>query len=452
VLGSKPEGLPAELANSDSLAGRLLALYFRDYAAEWHRLLAGLRYTQGDRSASVRQLDVLQDLERSPLVALLDTVTAETRFDNQTKKKANDFISSMLKKFGYEAQAGSVGAPANPVDRAFAPMHALRGPALGQILGQYQDAGSKLQSVGDGGPSASAAEQLNRDLQTARINVSRSAKALDADIRDAVFNQPLDIARAALKSTLGGALSGQWRRQVCGPFDDKLAGRYPFNRRATTDAAILDVERYFRPQSGTLWSFYERELSEYVRPGDFQPKGGATIPQGVGGSLRRAKTIGEGLFDGSGAMRLDFDLVPQPPKVEMLTSDPKAATPTVTQISITVDGQTSVYQMGRQNPKSLAWPNAKVDERGASIAVTVARVGRSAVTLPAKESRGDWGWLRLLDDASVTPLPGGNVRLDWKLFDSDMTFAVHVAYVLHARSGQTLFTAPRDFFEFECSP
>src|SRR5262245_25364461 len=72
VIGSRPEALPAELANSDSLAGRLIALYFRDYIAEWRRFLVNIRYPQGDRATSIRQLDVLQDVDRSPLVVLLD--------------------------------------------------------------------------------------------------------------------------------------------------------------------------------------------------------------------------------------------------------------------------------------------------------------------------------------------------------------------------------------------
>jgi len=451
VLGSRPEALPAELANSDSLAGKLLGLYFADYISEWRRFLVSLRYVQGDRGASVHQLDVLQDVEHSPLVALIDTVSAQTRFDNQAKKKANDFVSSILKKFGYAAQAGEVTASANPVDRAFAPIHALRGPALGQILGQYQDAGTKLQALGDGAPSSSGAEQLSRDLQTARINISRSAKALDADIRDAVFTQPLDIARAALRNTVSTAVMSQWRRQVCAPFDEKLLGRYPFTRRGTTDASLIEVERYFRPQSGTVWEFYDRELADYVRSGDFQVKSGSPISQSVGTTLRRAKAIGDGLFDGSGGIHLDFDLTPQSPTVEMLTSEPTAAV-TVTETSITIDGQSSVYQMGRQSPKPFVWPNSRADERGATLTVTVARVGRNSVTLPARGARGDWGFVRLLDEASVTPLGGGNVRLSWKLIDAESTFAVNVAYVVHARSGQSLFNSPRAFFQYDCSP
>ena len=337
------------------------------------------------------------------------------------------------------------------MDRAFASVRAIRGPALGQILSQYQEASDKLQATGDGALSAASTEQLSRELQTARINISRTAKAIDSDIRDAVFTQPLEIARATLKNTVGGALIGQWNTQVCAPFQDKLSGKYPFSKRATTAASLLDIERYFRPQTGTVWTFYERELSEYVRQGDFQAKGSANIPQGIGASLRRARSISDGLFDGSGTINLDFDLIPQQPTVEMLGDEVTAKPPTVTQIAVTIDGQEAVYQMGRQNPKSFAWPNAKADERGATIAVTVASVGQSALRLPAREARGDWGWLRLVDSATVSPMPGGNVRLEWSVVDSERRFAVHVAYVLHARSGQSLFNAPREFFQFECS-
>jgi len=90
VLGSTGDRLPAELSNSDSLAGRLLGLYFRDYVAEWRRFLVGVRYAQGDRSATIRQLDVLQDIETSPLVQLLDSVAVETQFEQSGEEEGDD--------------------------------------------------------------------------------------------------------------------------------------------------------------------------------------------------------------------------------------------------------------------------------------------------------------------------------------------------------------------------
>ena len=90
VLGSTGDRLPAELSNSDSLAGRLLGLYFRDYVAEWRRFLVGVRYAQGDRSATIRQLDVLQDIETSPLVQLLDSVAVETAVRQSGEEEGDD--------------------------------------------------------------------------------------------------------------------------------------------------------------------------------------------------------------------------------------------------------------------------------------------------------------------------------------------------------------------------
>jgi hypothetical protein len=60
--------------------------------------------------------------------------------------------------------------------------------------------------------------------------------------------------------------------------------------------------------------------------------------------------------------------------------------------------------------------------------------------------------VRLLEEASVTPLGGGNARLSWKLIDPEGMFAVNVAYVVHARSGQSLFNASSSFFQYDCSP
>ncbi len=456
VVGARPDRLPPELADPDSVAGTLLRRYFADYIAAWQGFLVGVRYVPGDPAAVARSLQAIGDPAKSPLAALLDSVGAQTRFENATvvgaRRKLSDFTASMLRKFGYVRSEGSAGGPRNPVDRTFAPLHALRegagGAALGQLLAQYQQFGQAVQAMAPQLGSPAAATQLTNEAARARVAIAPALPSVDPAIRAALFERPYDIAVRAIEDKTARDGAGRWSDQVCRAYKGTLAGRYPFDPSGQ-DAAFADVERFFQPQSGTIWGFFDRELSSTLSPTDFQPLAGvspAGVPQGAVPTLRRARRIRDGLFAGGGGMRVEFQLTPLSLAIP---TPPPGRSVEATRICLTVDGREECYHNGERVPQAFEWPS-RTGQRVNRVVATVAERGKPPLQIPL-ERTGDWGWFRLLDAAQITSLGPTEARVTWSV-PVPAGYAVRVTYALTVKGGTNPFTNPTPLAQFECAP
>jgi type VI secretion system protein ImpL len=212
------------------------------------------------------------------------------------------------------------------------------------------------------------------------------------------------------------------------------------------------VERYFQPQSGTIWAFFERELSSSLSSSDFQPipgrAGAVSVPPEAITALRRARRIRDGLFAGSG-MRVEFTLTPQPPAIR---NPPPGRSPFPTQVCISVGGQRECYKNGTPFAQSFVWPSAAGQPAGPAangIVVSMSEGGRAAPAAHLEET-GDWGWIRLLDRASITPEPGSGYRVTWDV-PHDAGYSVQVVYLLGAKGSTNPLVERRSLFsQFEC--
>jgi type VI secretion system protein ImpL len=453
VLGAQPNSVPAELANPDEVAGALLTRYFADYAAAWRQLLVTVRYSAGDTREVMRLLDALANAERSPLATLLDSVSAETRFDNPavsaSRRVANGFIETVQRKLGLLRDVDAPGGPANPVDRAFAAVHTLRGRGdaapLTQILGQYQVVGQSMESLGAGTPSTAAAAQLTTEVMRARIAIGQAAGPLEPSVRRAIFEQPLEIAQRLTATASVDVVGRDWRDRVCRPFASTLAEHYPFNADGS-DAPLADVERFFQPERGTIWAFYDEELAGFLNAADFRPRpgqqAGVAISPAATAALAAARTIRDGMFGGDG-LRVAFDLVPEPPVVEDVVA-PTA--PVVVENCIAIDGQRDCYRNGTPFPHTVTWPGTS-NQPGAAITATI-RDGKTQVIL-REEVAGDWGLFRLLDRAAMSAAPDNAFRFVWRL-QREGRYAVRVSYRVVAKSSLNPFANRRLFSRFQC--
>jgi type VI secretion system protein ImpL len=459
VIGARPDRLPPELADPDSVANALLQRYFADYVAAWRDFVGGVRYAPGGVAGATRAFQALGAVDGSPLVALLDSVGAQTRFENaaaaRTRSTVSEFTAATLRKLGYVRADGEAGGPRNPVDRAFAPLHALRdksrAAALNQVLGEYQAFGRTLQALAPdlGGPTT--AGQLTADAVRARLAVAQALPDLDPATRAALFERPFTLAEAAVSGASSGALAAKWRDQVCRPFRSTLAGKYPFAARGP-DAAPAEVERYFQPQAGTIWAFFERELASSLSSSDFQPipgrAGAVSVPPEAVAALRRARRIRDGLFAGGG-LRVEFTLTPRPPVVR---HPPPGRSPFPTRVCIAVGGQRECYNNGTPFPQAFVWPAPAGRPAGAAangIVVSLSEAGQPAPAARLDEA-GDWGWFRLLDRATITPEPAAGYRLTWDV-PHEAGYVVQVVYLLSAKGSTNPLAERRSLFsQFEC--
>ena len=114
-------------------------------------------------------------------------------------------------------------------------------------------------------------KQLVTRLSTAKVSVQSIINGQeDPNIRpflNKVLMPPLETASSAVSGAVGGELNQGWCSEVSDPFKRNLFNRYPFNKTGH-DAALQDVADFYRPSSGTVWSFFDASLKDNVRKVD----------------------------------------------------------------------------------------------------------------------------------------------------------------------------------------
>src|SRR5262249_44188231 len=102
----------------------------------------------------------------------------------------------------------------------------------------------------------------------------------EARALDRLLRPPLRGAAKAVIGRSGELINRAWCSDVVAEFDRRLAGKYPFRRKATSEALVADLEQFFKPTTGVLWEFYTKALAnDLEHPAStttFRHKEGAT--------------------------------------------------------------------------------------------------------------------------------------------------------------------------------
>jgi type VI protein secretion system component VasK len=211
------------------------------------------------------------------------------------------------------------------------------------------------------------------------------------------------------------------------------------------DAAIMDVESFFNPQSGVFWKFFTEELEAFVDRDTLnasQWEGyGIEISSRTKEAFLQAKDITEALFP-QGELGVRFRLRPELPKY---FSKP---TPAIERIILNINGKEFPYRMGGIRWQEFSWPSYE-GIPFASLQVII----REIQVDPLRYER-DWGWFRLLDSAEEivqeSPL---EYKILWVINfqDTDQKYKqVGILYKLRAISTTNPFNNYKDFFTFRC--
>jgi type VI protein secretion system component VasK len=95
-----------------------------------------------------------------------------------------------------------------------------------------------------------------------------------------ILMPPLRGAEAAVVGASAELANRKWCETVVVAFDELLAGKFPFvTGKATGEARIADVEKFFQPSTGILWQYFAEALqADIERAGSiFRLKEGAQI-------------------------------------------------------------------------------------------------------------------------------------------------------------------------------
>jgi type VI secretion system protein ImpL len=278
---------------------------------------------------------------------------------------------------------------------------------------------------------AGSDSQLHKTMLFVDTAVEPITPAASKQALQTLLLQPV---RAAWRGVLVAATQGleqQWQSQVYNHYQQNIASQFPFNRNANTDSALSDVNDFFQPKNGLLWTFVNTDLAPYLyndlsgwHEQQWLGVGAGFSPQFLT-ALTEAKQLSENLFKNGGSTPgFSFQIYPEP-------------TPGLSQIILSVNGQSYRYQNGPQQWQLLNWPGGQIDN--SSELTAIAANGLSPNTLQAQ---GAWGLFHLLAQSHLQATTGNIYRATWTLNGGSQPYTVSLLLQgdSHANIFQQLLT------------
>ncbi|HXE59577.1 MAG TPA: ImcF-related family protein [Gemmatimonadaceae bacterium] len=260
VLGDEP---PSQVDKTKALAD-LRARYESDYIAAWRDYLQGAaiaRYgSVSDAAAKLAQLSGNQ----SPLLSLISIASQNTNTDTA--------IGNAMQPAHAVVPPGQtdklIGAP---VQAYMAALLTLQG-SLGQVA--TAPPGQSEGAIANATQNANAARGEAQKLAQGFV-VGREPAVATAVQR--LLTEPLASIDPYLRNYGAGQLNGKGQT-----FCSKNAGlfaKYPFNDRSPIQASLDEVAAVFKPQTGSLWTYYNDALQNVIQPqgSSFAAKSGGTL-------------------------------------------------------------------------------------------------------------------------------------------------------------------------------
>ncbi len=198
-------------------------------------------------------------------------------------------------------------------------------------------------------------------------------------------------------------LQREWKVAVLASYKERLQGRFPFDREGS-DAALIDLADFFRPEDGIYWSFVQGQLAPFISEGrrSWQEKTWLNLGPGFNqellGSLSQAEKISSGLFRrGSNDPEIRFSVYPMP-------------TRGLSEMYFEANGQVYRYRNEPQEWRPFHW-SADAEKFNAKV-YGIAGAGAARAEL---EVDGIWGIFHLLDKAKIERQSGTQFLNVWEL-------------------------------------
>ncbi|ELY4525259.1 type VI secretion protein VasK [Cronobacter turicensis] len=411
----------------EALKKQLTERYFADFGGAWLGFLNALRWQQAATlSDAIDQLTLMADVRQSPLVALMNTLNIQGR-TGQTGEAISDSLvksaKNLLSNENSDAIDQSAG-PHGPLDATFGPVLALmdknhageQAQSLQAYLSRVTQVRLRLQQVTNAADPQAMTQTLAQtvfqgkaiDLTETRDYGSLIAAGLGQEWNGfgrTVFVQPMEEAWQQVLAPAADSLNVQWQQAVVSDWNEAFGGRYPFNN-SDSDVSLPLLAKYLNADSGRIAQFLQTRLKGVLhREGshwapDSVNAQGLTFNPAFLTAINTLSNISDVAFT-EGNAGMSFELRPG-------TADG------VMQTDMIIDHQKLNYVNQMPHWKRFTWP-ADTDAPGA----TLSWISTQAGTRQYADMPGAWGWIRLLDEASVAPYPGigSSYSLRWKALD-----------------------------------
>lgn len=401
--------------SDDALTDAVRREYLSEYARQWDAFLGDIRTVKGTSLAF--NLQVLRSFAApdSPLARLARAVVHETTLtqmsasnDGSLLRKATDQLSQQADKaLGIRA---SERVERELVDNHFAALREVVLGSTGALASQQTSAAQASKTGLDGvtnllndyytALTVSDNALSNNSMPPASDAAARlkmTADTMPSPLRAVLLQLAADGSRE-VNEGIGQLLSRQMQAVVGDACRLTIEGNYPFSPESSRDVGIDDFTRVFA-RGGVIDDFFAKTLSPFVdtsaKPWRYRTLPGATEP--VRGPdlepFEHAKAIRDIFFNDAGHAQLAWKADIRVPELD----------PSITSLSLDIDGQSSRYRHGPVAPFAVAWPGPR---GGVHTEITASPRIRPDTSTIATD--GPWAIMRLLRKGHVieTATPG----------------------------------------------
>ena len=399
----------------DPLTEAIRRQYLSEYAQQWDAFLGDIRTVSGTSLAF--DLQVLRSFAApdSPIARLARAAVHETTL----AQPVTAVDGSLLQKAtGQIAQKADTALGVRAEERTERELVDSRFAALREVVTGSTDAQATAPAGAPGAASVSpqagrtgldgVATILN-DYYTALTvadnaltnNSMPPASDVAAKLKMTAGTMPapfhhvlLQLAQQGSQEVnhgIGQLLSRQMQAVVGDACRLTIEGNYPFSPDSARDVSVDDFTRVFA-QGGVIDDFFTKTLSPFVdtsaKPWRYRTLPGATdAVQGPNlEPFEHAKAIRDVFFGNSGQKQLTWKANLEVPELD----------PTVTGVTIDIDGQVLLYQHGPVSPFAVAWPGPR---GGVHAEITAnPRIRPDTSTISAD---GPWALMRLTQKGKV---------------------------------------------------
>jgi type VI secretion system protein ImpL len=388
-------------------ADQLRELYFQRYVKAWSEFIAGLDVkVPTEQKSALEELRVISASD-GPYVRLFKVIAENARLDvtppktlaEQALEKGKAMAAEKLPDAGADAGAAPP-RPISPVERQFEPLLTF-GFGEGSV-GKADVAPSKLSlylaqlATLEAGLGQLA--ETNAPAQESEAALARTATAvqgllggLDPRTRmtlEPLLMNPIRGTRTGVTNADFVSLSASWQKEVWEVYSTKLQPRYPFSD-AAAEVSLAEFGDFFRPDSGLIWKFFATNLANRLeRSGNTYGARAAANAMPFRPDflqcLNVAAEITDATFGGAQAPSVPFGIKIHP------------ASANISEISLTVDGLSTVYRNEPERWIPVVWPGtgsphgAVLQVRGAGFTDEIPRLG-------------DFGLFRLFEAGGLKP-------------------------------------------------
>lgn len=301
-------------------------------------------------------------------------------------------LNNLVASSGGGASGGSGGATAAAPGGQQTPLKQLI-QEIGVVYGDF----AQITSGGD---------PQQASFKTVADFIQKGGSDPLANLRLSASQQPQPVQRwlESVADNAWGALLGAAKGYIVAAYDrdvlpvcqQKIAGRYPIDRKGQNEVTVQDFGSFFGAK-GTMDNFFQTYLAPFVNT--------QTDPWSL--IANQGQTLGiskESLAPFQQAAKIQATFLPagaKTPKVPF-TLTPSYMDSSVLQFLLNYGSTTVDYRHGPYRATSLTWPPD--GEQG--VRVTFVGLGNSRVTTAED---GQWAWFRMLDKMKVADGSAPNI-------------------------------------------